>query len=248
MARGYLGGVNGDHPAGPHTHHLRVQRTARYFTLGGHNASAPEAVRSVWFVLHGYGQLASDFVRYFGDLAGEDTLIVAPEAMSRFYLVSPDKAPARERPVGATWMTREDRESEIADYVEYLDALFEDVASQAAEFGARVGVLGFSQGAATATRWAAYGHARIDRLVLWGGLLPPDVDLSGGPAALRHVPLTLVLGSRDQYVDATMLEAERTRLRGAGIPYHVIEYDGGHAINRQIFPRLLDEVTGVSGR
>jgi predicted esterase len=240
--------VIGDHPTGPHAHHLRVQRTARYFTLGGRSAGAPEAVRSVWFVLHGYGQLASDFVRYFGDLATEDTLVVAPEAMNRFYLVSPDKAPARERPVGATWMTREDRESEIADYVEYLDVLFEDVASQAAQFGARVSVLGFSQGAATATRWAAYGHARIDRLILWGGLLPPDVDLSGGPAALRHVALTLVLGSHDQYVDATMLRAERARLGGAGIPHHLIEYEGGHSINRRIFPRLLDDVSGVSGR
>lgn len=198
-------------------------------------------------MLHGYGQLASDFVRYFADLAREDTLIVAAEAMSRFYLMSPDKAPARERPVGATWMTREDRESEIADYVEYLDALFEDVGSEPAQFGARIGVLGFSQGAATATRWAAYGHARIDRLVLWGGLVPPDVDLSSGAAALRHASLTFVLGSRDQYVDATMLQAERTRLGDAGIPYHVIQYDGGHSINRQIFPRL-DDVSGVSGR
>lgn len=248
LESGYLGGVNADHPTGPHAHHLRVQRTARYFTLGGRGTGVTEAVRSVWFVLHGYGQLASDFVRYFGDLASDDTLVVAPEAMSRFYLVSPDKAPARDRPVGATWMTREDRDSEIADYVEYLDALFEDVASQAVQFGARMSVLGFSQGAATATRWVAYGHARIDRLVLWGGLVPPDLDLSAGAGSLRHVPLTLVLGSRDHYVDASMLQAERARLEGARVPHHVIEYEGGHSINRRIFPQLVADVSGVSGR
>ncbi len=91
-------------------------------------------------------------------MATDDTLVVAPEAMNRFYLVTPTSAPARDRPVGATWMTREDRDSEIADYVEYLDALFDEVASDAANGGARVNVIGFSQGAATATRWVAHGR------------------------------------------------------------------------------------------
>jgi predicted esterase len=206
-------------------------------------------VRSIWFLLHGYGQLAGDFIRYFGDLASDDSLLVAPEAMNRFYLVSPDKIPARDRPVGATWMTREDRESEIADYVEYLDALFDDVSGQWAGAGARINVIGFSQGAATATRWVTHGHARIDRLILWGGLIPPDTDLSGGPAALRHASLTLVIGSRDHYIDANALNAEQARLEAAAIPYHLIQYDGGHAVSRSIFPRLSDEpVSGASGR
>ena len=101
-----------------------MQRTARYYTLGGGSA----APRDVWFVLHGYGQLAGDFIRYFSDLAADDSLVVAPEAMNRFYLVTTEtSAPARDRPVGATWMTREDRDSEIADYVEYLDALYDEV-------------------------------------------------------------------------------------------------------------------------
>ena len=35
-------------------HHLEVSRTARYWVLGEGTA----APREVWFVLHGYGQLA----------------------------------------------------------------------------------------------------------------------------------------------------------------------------------------------
>jgi len=62
---------------------LRVLRTARYYTLG--DGTAP---RHLWFVLHGYGQLAGDFIRYFGDLARDDRFVVAPEAMNRFYLPS----------------------------------------------------------------------------------------------------------------------------------------------------------------
>jgi len=226
----------------PHTHHLRVQRTARYFTLGG---ESPER-RSIWFVLHGYGQLAGEFVRYFGDLATEDSLIVAPEALNRFYTVSVEKTPARDRPVGATWMTREDRASDIADYVEYLDILYDDVVGDTSPSNVAINLIGFSQGAATATRWITHTRRRLDRLILWGGLLPPETEVTPG-VALRRARLTLVAGNRDQYVTASTLEAERARLDTAGLPYDVVQFEGGHAINRTVFPQLL-ELTGASGR
>jgi predicted esterase len=228
----------------PHAHHLRVERTVRYYTLGGGSLSP----RQVWFVLHGYGQLAAQFVRFFGDLANDDTLVVAPEALNRFYLVNPDQMPARERPVGATWMTREDRDSEIADYVEYLDALYDEVAAPAIRDGAQANVIGFSQGAATATRWAALGRSALTRVVLWGGLLPPETDLSRGQGAIRGARLTLVAGSRDRYVDANALAAERMRLDGAGVRYDVLEFDGGHVISRGVFPRLTGAAAATAPR
>ena len=234
-----------DRPAAPHTHHLRVERTARYFTLG--DATAP---RTIWFVVHGYGQLASEFIRYFSDLADDDALVVAPEALNRFYLVSPDKAPARDRPVGATWMTREDRASEIADYVEYLDALYGEVAATHATSGARINVIGFSQGAATATRWLTHGRSSIQRLILWGGLMPPETDLSRGQATLRGASLSIVCGDRDHYVTEELLAAERARLIAAHIAFDEIRFSGGHVISRGVFPRLRQaaEPNAASGR
>jgi predicted esterase len=214
--------------------HITVRRTARYYTLGPADGSP----RQVWFVLHGYGQLASQFVRVFEPLDDGTRLIVAPEALNKFYLVAVDTMPAADRPVGATWMTREDRASEIADYVEYLDALFDDVAADASRAGARVNVIGFSQGTATATRWVTHGRATLHRLILWGGLIPPETDLTRGPQAFRHSRLTLVVGSRDHYVSDAMLGAEQARLDAAAIPYDVIRFDGGHAINRSVFEQL----------
>jgi predicted esterase len=218
----------------PHTHHLRTARTARYCTLGG---EAPDRT-SVWFVLHGYGQLAGQFVRFFADLASPTRLIVAPEAMNRFYLIGVDQARAPERPVGATWMTREDRSSEIADYVEYLDTLHAEVAAATSGRKVRLVVLGFSQGAATATRWITHGRTRADRLILWGGLIPPDTDLSKGHAALRHTPVVIVAGERDQYISDGALADEVARLDAARIPFELIKFDGAHAISRSVFPRL----------
>jgi predicted esterase len=220
-------------PDKPHAHHLRVQRTARYYTLGG--GIAP---RTVWIVLHGYSQLAGDFIRYFKDLSSDDTLVVAPEALNRYYTVPADSAPARDRPVGATWMTREDRASEIADYVEYLETLYEEVAAGPARDGARVNLIGFSQGASTATRWITHGKAHVDRLVLWGGLTPPETDFSRGHSGLRHTPITIVVGARDQYVTDDMLAAEQARFETAQVPFNVIRFDGGHVVSRAVFPEL----------
>ena len=78
-------------------HHFSTPRTARYYTL-----DPAEAVREVWFVLHGYGQLAGAFLRHFERLQDGARLFIAPEALSRYYL------PGHQR-VGASWMTREDR-------------------------------------------------------------------------------------------------------------------------------------------
>ncbi len=224
-----------DRVSTPHAHHIRVQRTARYYTLGGRADVAPTVL---WFVLHGYGQLAGGFIRFFADLAAADALVVAPEAMNRFYTVSTDVAPAHERTVGATWMTREDRESEVADYVEYLDGVFDAVSGGSLSEGARVNVIGFSQGAATAARWIAHGRVPATRLILWGGLVPPDADLTHGPSALRGVPLTIVLGSRDHYVSDPALDENVARLARAGISATVVRFEGGHAVSRAVLKQI----------
>src|SRR5258708_18756313 len=96
-------------------HHIGVTRSARYFTLG----DSSRGVGEVWFVCHGYGQLASRFLEKLRVLDDGRRYLVAPEGLSRFYL---SESPT-ERRVGASWMTREHRLAEIEDYVRYLHAL-----------------------------------------------------------------------------------------------------------------------------
>jgi predicted esterase len=114
----------------------------------------------------------------------------------------------------------------------------DEVAGDAIKFGARVNVIGFSQGTATASRWATHGRATLHRLILWSGLIPPDTDLTHGHSALRHTALTLVLGTSDHYVDEKMFAAERARLDAARIAYDVIRFEGGHVIDRSVFSQL----------
>src|SRR5881398_1429092 len=153
-----------------HEHHLSVSRTARYFTLGERSA----AVAEVWFACHGYGQLAARFLEKLRVLDDGTRYLVAPEGLSRFYL---SESPT-ERRVGASWMTREDRLSEIEDYVRYLDAVYAEVFGSLDRARVSVHALGYSQGASTVSRWVAMGKAKIDRLTLWGGEFPPDLDLT----------------------------------------------------------------------
>jgi predicted esterase len=208
-------------------HSLQAARTARYFTLG-----ASEGATEIWFVCHGYGQLAARFLERFRPIESDQRCIVAPEGLSRFYLT---ESPT-ERRVGASWMTREDRLHEIDDYVRYLDAVY----AQVVRGKARITVLGFSQGSATVCRWAALGSSRIDRLIVWGGEVPPDLDLAQPNVAtrLRTSHLTLVYGTRDEFFTPKIIAATEARLRSHDILYALAPFEGGHEIDEATLRRL----------
>lgn len=209
-------------------HHFTTNRTARYFTLG----PVTERVRQLWYVCHGYGHGARSFLRSFAALDDGSRLIVAPEGLSRFYTNHAS------RRVGASWMTREDRLAEIADYVKYLDGLHEHVRRRIGTAHLRVIVLGFSQGAATVSRWIGHGSAVADRLVLWGGLIPPDLDLDMAWGKLEDAGLTLVIGDADEHVDATALRDVEAQLLEHEIPYETIRYAGGHDVDARVLQTL----------
>ena len=203
-------------------HQCSTPKSARYFTLG-----SPQHAADVWLVCHGYGQLASRFLERFRPIEAERRCIVAPEGLSRFYLT---ESPA-ERRVGASWMTREDRLHEIDDYVRYLDGVYGNVVPR----NARVTALGFSQGTATVCRWAGLGSSRLDRLIVWGGEVPPDLDLK----RLRVPTLTLVYGTRDELFTPKIIAATEERLRAHQIGYEVMPFEGGHEIDETTLRRLI---------
>jgi predicted esterase len=213
-----------------HEHRLTVPRSARYFRLGG-----AQPVQ-VWFVCHGYGQLASRFLDKLRVLDDGSRYLVAAEGLSRFYL---SESPT-ERRVGASWMTREDRLAEIDDYVRYLDAVYADVFSALDRARVTVCALGFSQGAATVSRWTALGKGKIDRLILWGGEFPPDLDLTVEPVAarLRAARLTLVHGRDDEFITTKVADGIAARLRQQGIPCEDIVFEGGHTLDDAVLGRL----------
>ncbi|MBK9177579.1 MAG: dienelactone hydrolase family protein [Flavobacteriales bacterium] len=205
---------------------ILVQRTARYHVLG-----RIEAAQELWVVLHGYGQLARFFLNNFKGLE-DGRCIIAPEGLSRFYL---DEQNTR---VGATWMTREDRLHEIDDQVSYLDALCDELRRSSLP-GVKVNVLGFSQGAATASRWAIRGRTPLKRLVLWAGSIPPELDRDA-LAAWRSLPVDLVLGDQDEFAAPKDLNAQAQRLQGAGVACNKHLFEGGHRLEPVTLRRVVE--------
>jgi len=212
-------------------HHLIVPRSARYFTLG----DLGPGTREVWFVCHGHGQLAGRFLRQFEPLMDGTRFVVAPEGLSRFYLES---GRGRNEKVGASWMTREDRLSEIADYVRYLDALQAEILRDVDPGTVGVHLLGFSQGTATVSRWTALGAVRPERMISGGGEVPPDLDLAAGAQALRRGRLILVAGDQDEFMTGKVLARDEGRLREQGIPFETRRFHGGHELDAGVLREL----------
>lgn len=205
---------------------ILVQRTARYHVIG-----RIESAQELWVVLHGYGHLARFFLNTFNGLE-DGRCIIAPEGLSRFYL---DEQHTR---VGATWMTREDRLHEIDDQVSYLDALSDELRRLSMP-GAKVNVLGFSQGVATASRWAIHGRTPINRLVLWAGSIPPELDREA-LASWRGLPIDLVLGDADEFASPKDLDAQAQRLHAASIACDKHLFEGGHRLEPVTLRRVLE--------
>jgi len=207
-------------------HHIQVRRTARYHMLG-----EPSAAKELWVVVHGYGQLARYFLNNFEGLEN-GRCIVAPEALSRFYL------DAEHSRVGATWMTREERLLEIQDHIAYLDALVTSIKEKGAA-GMRVNALGFSQGVATVSRWALKGGTQLDRLILWAGGLPPELD-QHTLKAWEKLQVDLVLGDQDEYAKPGDLAAMDRRLELAGVPRKSHRFSGKHKLEPVLLERLVN--------
>lgn len=205
--------------------HIRVQRTARYHTLGD-----ARTAKSIWLVVHGYGQLARFFLNAFEEQV-EENLIVAPEGLSRFYTDS-----AHQR-VGATWMTREDRENEIVDHVAYLDAICDLMRKEAGPLP--LNALGFSQGVPTVVRWMALGRNRPRQVILWSGAMPPDLTGPELKRTFQGTKVQLVHGQQDTLVTEQVRKENEERLLRAGVDVRSHVFPGAHAIDRVILDRCF---------
>lgn len=209
------------------SHQIQVPRTARYHLLG---VPGP-GIRRVYYVLHGYGQLAAFFIQNFQPVVAPDTLVVAPEALSRFYL---DGVFGR---VGASWMTKEDRLNEITDYLRYLDLLQNEVSRKLEGPAVENIVLGFSQGCATAWRWMMKGNPASNKLVLWAGSVPSESSAQTRDKLLE-TEIILAYGEQDPYIKAGDAEKMVFELQSVKPDLHVEVFDDGHRIPAEALRRV----------
>jgi predicted esterase len=198
---------------------------ARYHTLG----EVSDSTKAIWFVLHGYGQLARYFLKNFEILQQHNIVVIAPEGLSRFYLENFDAGKGRTNDrVGATWMTKENRLTDIRNYIAYLDSLYSHVVSRS---NISVTILGFSQGAATASRWAISSGIKFEQLIIWAGVFPPDMDFAAASDKLKGKSINFVYGTKDPFLtDSSFAQFEEIRKK-LDVQVEVKTFEGGHEMN-----------------
>ena len=215
-------------------HSITINFKARYFQLG----EITSETKAIWFVLHGYGHLAKYFVKKFEPLVEQGICVVAPEGLSKFYLEDVNsRVKSGNNRVGATWMTREDRLVDIENYIEYLNSVYNVVLLRTPS--KPVTLLGFSQGAATVSRWAIHNAVHYDNLILWSGVFPDDMDFEKGKSLFKNKSVKIVYGNKDPFLNDARLAEMKNLSDKLGITTAPIVFDGEHEIDKETLLKLV---------
>jgi len=209
---------------------IQFQYETPYFQ--SHEPTGKE--QAIWIVLHGYGQLAEFFIRKFIPFASEERLFIAPEGTNHSYLKD------FQGRVGANWMTSYQRETAIGNNHRYLNGMMDEVLSDFEQVP-RIHLLGFSQGAATATRWASQWEGSLDSLILWGGGFAHDLVLEVAKEKFASTEVILVHGLKDELVTEESKKRQEELLLELGKPLNLVTFSGGHEIDLKTVERIINQ-------
>jgi predicted esterase len=211
-------------------HQIKVERTARFYTLGELN----KKTKKIWFVVHGYGQLSQYFIKKFNQIVDNETFVVAPEAPARFYL------DANYSRVGSSWTTRELRDFDKRDNNDFLNQVYDNLLKDRDLSNIEINILGFSQGCATVCRWIGDGHIKCNRLLLWAGFFSNGIREVIEPKQLENIETYYIYGDKDEYLIAYPEISEKFR---AGmiedINPKVICFEGKHTVDEPTLKAIV---------
>ncbi len=199
---------------------------ARYCTLG----TLSEETEYVWIIFHGYGQLAEYFIKNFDKLDTNKHYVISPQGLSTAYL---EGFTGR---VGANWMTKHDRELDIENNLNYLETLIKSELIEVAT--KKIIVLGFSQGAATASRWIAHTNYEISNFLVWGGMIAHDINSIFYQKMKDKT--TLFYGNQDEFINEEGLKTNLMNLEKLGFTPKLIPYKGTHKIYTDVLNDFVE--------
>lgn len=194
----------------------------------------PHKARFLWIVLHGYGQLAEEFIEHFMHLQEDEHYLVVPNALHHFYLKGGSGK------IGSSWMTAYNRELDIHDNNQYLQRVLDTFVIPHYTKDKKVIIFGFSQGAPTMIRFVASQKcSQITDIVLWGAVFPPDVDIQKNMHNLKDKNWYYVIGDNDEYISEQEKRQQIELLHNNGLNPTIIDYQGKHAIQKDALERLI---------
>lgn len=205
--------------------HIEITKTARYYTLGTLN----ENTKDVWFVIHGYAQLAKDILQKFETINNDHIFFIAPEGLNKFYSRGFAGNPV------ASWMSSEDRMNEIKDYCNYLNELFLSLELHKKP-NLKINILGFSQGVTSASRWIESNAFSFHRFVLYAGEIAKEFH-EILPTKLSLIPSVIVRGKTDSLIKEARIETLLKLYQNT--PHQYIEFEGGHEVTTEMIELII---------
>ena len=199
-----------------------TQRKAHFYTQ-----KCDKDTQSILMVLHGYGQLASDFIHEFKYLKSTSTVVIAPEALSKFY--------NKDKKAVANWMTAHERLDEIEDYVFFLNKLYMQV--QLTYPKLPIMVLGFSQGVSTLMRWISQLEKPPQEIFLCSGSIPPELTISK-VKGLKNITIHYQYGNNDRLLRIEKAKEQIDFLKRLQLTIHPFEFEGKHHLSKELHDKL----------
>lgn len=203
-------------------HQLKIHKTAHYYTIG----EIGPHIKKLWIACHGYGQLASKLIYKFEEIDDGETLIVAPEGLSRFYFGGGVTGK-----VAASWMTSGDRLVEIEDYCNWLDTIYNLFTSQLPS-DIQINLFGFSQGVATIVRWVHARQPYFHNLIPWAGRIPEDISYLHLKEYLQDKRIVYVYGTKDQFLSDKLLEVQNQFIKEQELRLETVTFEDRHIVHR----------------
>lgn len=166
---------------------------------------------------HGYAENAERHLAELEQIPGSgDWALAAVQGLHRFYRLKSDE-------VVASWMTRQDREAAVADNVEYVNRVVNELWRE--HNPSTLVFAGFSQGVAMAFRAAVLGVRPADGVLALGGDVPPELK---GPGHRPFPPVLIARGAGDPWYTGEKLAADTAFLRCSAARVQSLVFDGGH--------------------
>lgn len=208
-----------------HTKQVSYQTTNTYSTLN----SITEDTQNIWIACHGIGFLSKYFISYFKDLDPKLNYIIAPQAPSKYYQTKAYKY------VGASWLTKENRELETENILNYLDALLE---LENLPTDKHIILLGFSQGVSVVTRWMAQRKINCNHLVIHSGSIPTEFD-STNFDYLPNLKTSIIYGTEDEYLTEERIQVQ-LKLANTIFPNlpEILKFEGKHMMHKASLEKI----------
>ena len=213
-------------------HNISFEFSSSYITCN----KLTDNTENIWIVFHGYGQLSKYFIRRFDVLDGDKNYIIAPQGLSKFYVDEDYKN------VGASWLTKEDRGSDLLNQQKYLIKLMDELKLKIDFSKIKINLFGFSQGVSALTRLLMNYNMKVNNVIIWAGWVP-DEFFNINKDVLKDTNLFFVVGNKDKYYNNPIIKGYLKKIKNIlnkEIDYFV--FNGGHIVDRKVLKKINEKL------